>query len=450
MDIRDFILTEEPDTVETAARPKKKPSIAYNILASNEMDFVIEKRGKRSQAIMAIIPSKEQYYINNIVKEKGEEKAVALNFNAENIKWFLSGLEAPFSLPVEWCSYLEKGAEFARNFADFIDCNAGIIKLGIAEFGYAVNQDLIYVHEISPNLSKYLVKVKKTVPQTSPIVERYSTYQPFSCGSFDEGYFGVAYLAVMEQIFGLDATRNYVEAFVERDLNFGCPIREFALLINDFYTAHGYDEPLTDSRRGLDYAHPRYTYKEPVSGNNAVRIDLRAFTEYALTYQKEGFDCLRSFFRELGDDWRMQGLLSNTIRVKYPKYLSTHHDQLALKYRFISNEVNKEKFAEYYDAVKHLEWQGKEYVIKVPETVEDIVDEAIQQNNCLQSYISRVLDRQTTIVFLRKKKCPEKSLVTIEVQNNSVIQAKAHFNKTPGNSEMVAIKEWADKKKIYA
>ena len=448
MNIKDFILTEEPVIEKKEKQVKKKSAVLYTILASNEMDFVVEKKSPRTKAIMAIIPSKEQYYINNIVKNGNDENAEPMGFTAESIRWFLNGLEEPFDLPVDWCDKLEKGMEYARALKDFLSEHSGLIKLGLAEFGKPIDTDILYIYETSPKLALFLAKAKKTVPQMPPIVDRWSSFQPFACGSFDGC--GIAYLGIMEQIFGLDSTRNFVNAFIDRDLNFSCDIRTFENLINNFYLANGMGELLTDNRRGLNYSYRKYDINTSLFSKNLARIDMKAFTDYCLTYQREGFTELRGFFQALMDDWRMQGQLSNCVREKYPRNLATHHNQLIMKYKFVSTEIDKEKFTKYYKAQKKMEWQNDEYIVKVPETVEDMVDEAIQQNNCLRSYICRVLEGQTTIFFLRKKKDPEKSLVTLEVNNGEVVQAKAHFNKTPSHKEMEAVREWAEAKKIIA
>lgn len=452
MDIKDFILTEATETeTKPVTKPKRKPTIQYNILASNDMDFVVEKKGKRSKAIMAIIPSKEQYYINNIVKEDGKETAVSMPFSAENVKWFLSSLEDPMQLPVEWCNFLEKGKDFAMDFTRFIFQHGSLIKLGIAAYN-DVSTDLIYVNEESPSLAKFLARVKKTTPKVSPIIHRYETYQPCACGAFDTAsrYSGVAYLAIMEKIFGLDSTRNFVNAFVERDINFGSDVRGFVYLINTFYEANGIVDFLDENRRGQNYQYPKYDIKKEHLGKNNARIDINAFTEYALLYQREGFNSLKDFFNSLKDDWDMQNQLFGEIKDKYPKNLATHHNQLSVKLRYISAELDKKKFADYYERQKDMAWSNKEYIIKVPETATDMIDEAIQQDNCLRSYLHKVMDGQTNIFFLRKKAAPDKSLVTIEVRDGGIVQAKAHFNKTPAPKEMEAIRLWANAKKINA
>lgn len=71
------------------------------------------------------------------------------------------------------------------------------------------------------------------------------------------------------------------------------------------------------------------------------------------------------------------------------------------------------------------------------------------QNNCVASYIRRVIDGSCDILFLRRKSEPDKSLCTIEVRDRKIVQAKLRFN-DPVTSELQAVidkwNEWYSKK----
>ena len=84
-----------------------------------------------------------------------------------------------------------------------------------------------------------------------------------------------------------------------------------------------------------------------------------------------------------------------------------------------------------------------------PNCTQDIKDEAVQQNNCVASYIDRVIDGNCHVMFLRKKDNPEKSLVTIEIRHNRIVQAKRRFNDPVNKEEQEAIDYWNKKFKDY-
>ena len=61
------------------------------------------------------------------------------------------------------------------------------------------------------------------------------------------------------------------------------------------------------------------------------------------------------------------------------------------------------------------------------------------QNNCVASYIDRVINGECHILFLRKKDRPSDSLVTIEVRDNHIVQARRRFNDPVTPEDQVAI-----------
>ena len=88
-----------------------------------------------------------------------------------------------------------------------------------------------------------------------------------------------------------------------------------------------------------------------------------------------------------------------------------------------------------------LKWSipsgGFEFIY--PKSTQEIKDEAVMQNNCVASYIKKVINGDCHILFLRRKSEPNKSLCTIEVRNDKIVQAKLRFNDeiTPELKEVV-------------
>ncbi len=77
-------------------------------------------------------------------------------------------------------------------------------------------------------------------------------------------------------------------------------------------------------------------------------------------------------------------------------------------------------------------WEYKDYEFIVPKTYEDIVLEGNSQHNCVGAsvrYMLAMANRESFIVFLRKKAEPEKSFYTIEVNFKQIIQAYSAYNR---------------------
>ena len=83
-----------------------------------------------------------------------------------------------------------------------------------------------------------------------------------------------------------------------------------------------------------------------------------------------------------------------------------------------------------------------DYTFIYPESTQDIKDEAVNQNNCVASYIKNVINGNCHILFLRKKDNPTKSLVTIEVRNNKIVQARRRFNDPVTREQQTVIDKW--------
>lgn len=129
--------------------------------------------------------------------------------------------------------------------------------------------------------------------------------------------------------------------------------------------------------------------------------------------------------RHLQDIMRMFSRMSEKYD-RYPRNLLTVHQVAIRNYQRLKIQYDEAAFKRRVDP--SLAWQYKGYTVIVPQTSQDIKDEAVQQHNCVASYIDGVIDGKCQIVFLRHKAEPEKSLVTVEVRGNCVVQALQTYN----------------------
>lgn len=89
------------------------------------------------------------------------------------------------------------------------------------------------------------------------------------------------------------------------------------------------------------------------------------------------------------------------------------------------------------------------YILLMPRTAEDLVEESYQMRNCVRSYVSSVAMGRTYILFLRKKSSKSKSFVTIEVTGNyRVAQVKGKGNAHPPCDVIEWVRKWADAKNL--
>ena len=155
--------------------------------------------------------------------------------------------------------------------------------------------------------------------------------------------------------------------------------------------------------------------------------------------------------RELDDYANMMNTISPKFD-KYPRNFLTTHKIACRNYERLKKEFSEEIFKTRID--KNLECAFGDYQFIYPNSTQDIKDEAVAQNNCVSSYIDKVIDGECHIMFLRKKSSPKESLVTIEIRNNHIVQARRRFNDpvTPEDQEVIDKwnKKFADKEKKAA
>lgn len=161
----------------------------------------------------------------------------------------------------------------------------------------------------------------------------------------------------------------------------------------------------------------------------------------------QGFKTLNSFMGELRDYLDM--CVSMDIKpTLYSSYLKQTHDITSRNYEVKLTEEQAEMFENAYKDFKSFVTEDKTYSIVRPKNADDVKHEGSALNHCVASYISKVLKRNCLIVFLRKTKATDKPLVTIEIENEAIVQARGVSNRSITEDEYKAICEYAKKNKL--
>jgi hypothetical protein len=183
---------------------------------------------------------------------------------------------------------------------------------------------------------------------------------------------------------------------------------------------------------------------------NTYNLEYNRFINYITSdlYSQGIADFNYDMLKIYEDYLRMQIGLYGKVREKYSKHLKTDHDKISLK----NSEYSKHKqdllmfnIAEYQ---RKLEYRSGKYIIRIPETSMEVVDEGVDLCHCVASYVEDIVKGQTLIVFLRDKNEPDESLVTIEVCNEEIKQVQGFCRRLPHEDENLFIKEWAKKKNL--
>ena len=193
-----------------------------------------------------------------------------------------------------------------------------------------------------------------------------------------------------------------------------------------------------------DYINPNYQsiFNHLIDVYNYNPKSLLMYIDSLITY--EAIDSIGYIVRELYDYVRMMSRISNKFD-KYPRNFLTTHKIACRNYNRLKEQFKEDDFKNRID--KRYECNFGKYTFIYPNSTQDIKDEAVKQNNCVASYIKKVIDGQCHVLFLRKKGFENDSLVTIEVDpvRNKIVQAKGKFNRDTTEEENKVIEAWNKK-----
>lgn len=161
------------------------------------------------------------------------------------------------------------------------------------------------------------------------------------------------------------------------------------------------------------------------------------YIDYCKTY--EAIENMNFLLTEIRDYASMMSKISAKFD-RYPRHFLTTHKIATRNYSRLKEEFDEAEFKKHIK--KDMERTFDKYRFIYPESTKDIKDEAVSQNNCVASYIKDVLNDRCDILFLREKEHPEKSLVTIEVRNGKIVQARQRFNYPVTSEQQEVIDKW--------
>ena len=171
-------------------------------------------------------------------------------------------------------------------------------------------------------------------------------------------------------------------------------------------------------------------------------ISLNRFIEYS-KMQKEKVDLalyidyLR-FAKELGFD------LKNN-RYAFPKNLKEAHDELEKQYEIHCDEIMKKAIRKRGRELLTNIYKNNKFIILPAFTLKSLQNESKQQNNCVRTYAKKYAKGVSDIYFMRNITNIRKSLVTVEVQENEVIQSRIKNNKKPNKEQLNFLNKWEQK-----
>ena len=165
---------------------------------------------------------------------------------------------------------------------------------------------------------------------------------------------------------------------------------------------------------------------------------------------EQGIDSYKVGLELLRDLNKMCKDMGIAPKQRYSKSLKLHHDIVMSNYKVSIDEIRKNKFSEAVNKKDYIfnEYKTKELSVVSPKEPNELIKEGDDMHHCVASYINSVIDKKCKIYFIRENERPDKSLVTVEVRNEGIVQAKAFGNAKPTVEQKRFISLWAKNKNL--
>lgn len=135
----------------------------------------------------------------------------------------------------------------------------------------------------------------------------------------------------------------------------------------------------------------------------------------------------------------------------YPNSLKREHDKAARKLTQVKNEKLNAAFRERAERNDKYVWENSEFKVLVPHDISELYEEGRKLGHCVGTYGKMVAEGQSTIAFIRKITDLDTPLCTIEIRQNTIVQARGRSNRPAENIPKIKdfIREWAKNKGLY-
>lgn len=220
-----------------------------------------------------------------------------------------------------------------------------------------------------------------------------------------------------EKVFGVD--KSYLNFMRENDITYDqleilkkIKIKDYKI-INYLSQFNSYDY-----NRLLKYCKPLDLYKYKLNSKNAM-----IYLDYLEFAKKLGFDITDK-------------------KYLYPEHLKEKHDEYMNQIKANKNKKINSKIKRRYKETLKNKYEDKKFIIYPAGSIEELIDESNQQNNCVRTYAERIANGDCDIYFMRLLKEPHKSLVTVEIRDNKIVQQRIKYNDNTTLTQKKFLSKW--------
>ena len=206
---------------------------------------------------------------------------------------------------------------------------------------------------------------------------------------------------------------------------------------NDLTARNGLDLP----PRQINYGNCDPYFSRLVNNNGYNAKLLITYIDKMNLKQKR-----RTICRDLFDYYDMAHRIHDDFD-RYPSDLLKAHKRAVKEYNQMKFTYDEEKYSKRNILEYECEIDGFRFIY--PRTTKEIQEEGKNQENCVSTYINRVLGENCHIMFMRPVDDLDHSYITLEIRNNHIVQAARKYNKCVSEDERRVIEKWNQKYKDF-
>ena len=405
MNIKDFILNNIDEIEEKQAKkPKKQSEMIFNIEYENDTDFIISRKTPKTEKILVFLISQGQFYIKDCKTNEIERINDVGQMNTFKPRTYYIDFKKLSYTPFNYLKSFDKDL-----FNDILYRPDTYKTLANRKLNPFENRHLVLQYERDPSCFNNREKVLKMMRVLNP-----------------NENIGYNWDKLVEHVLKLRLDINFIEKNKELILELGYDTFKDLLFDNYFLGII------------LDY-----------------KCDMVSLLKYFLyTIRNRNHLSISNYYgygfrpSDYVDYLRMQIEMYGKIKEKYPVYWLSEKQILVGKYNLWKKlkqddliELNQENMTKY-------EFEDRYYKIIIPKNSAEILDEAEQQEHCLASYVDKIRDGKTNVVFIRNQLNLEQSCLTVEIYNDKIHQIKGHYNRKPTEDEMKFVNKWCKEKEL--
>lgn len=178
------------------------------------------------------------------------------------------------------------------------------------------------------------------------------------------------------------------------------------------------------------------------NGEAVITLDKNRLWEFIQHAEAVGRGNDIKSYLELYKDYLYQALYCDgVVRDKYPEYLQVAHDVYSEKYKLVKKFNDSQMLSAQADiGAAYIDQTHDGYQLRVLGTVQEFLEEAQQNCNCVASYIDRAKSGRCWIASFRPVDATVTQLTIEILPSGEMVQIKGKFNRNPTDAESERLK----------